>query len=320
MGIRKKFRDCNFVVIVLALIFASIMFVKTVYVQDDVIRVDTNLVTVHVTVLDRDGRYVTNLKKEDFQIFEDEIEQEIDYFETVEQPFTVMLLLDNSGSMKFFIPQLVNAVNTFVQQLRPDDKLSVVTFSSGGMVNRLFKPTKVAELKTRIKIEHRVGEGTTTTFDAVDYALKKMKEIKGRKAIVLFSDGELYGLYSSAKNNLRDAEEGESLIYTVKFGSYPYTHPSIRNDEKKYSNFTREVDQYLNGLAEKTGGRPFQVNKINNLEETFKMVVEELGRQYSLGFYVKETEKKKKLPQIKVKVRKTNLVLRTRSSYVVESN
>jgi hypothetical protein len=75
----------------------------------------------------------------------------------------------------------------------------------------------------------------------------------------------------------------------------------------------------MNDLAVKTGGRPFKVENINNLEETFKMVVEELGRQYSLGYYIKETEKKKKSRQIKLKVRKLNLVVRTRSSYVVES-
>ena len=188
------------------------------------------------------------------------------------------------------------------------------------MVNRLFKPTKVSELKTGIKIKPRIGDGTTTTFDAVDYGLKKMKEIKGRKAIVLFSDATLYGLYSSAKNNLRDAAEGESLIYTVKFGSYSYTHPRLGVDENIYIDWLKEVDQYMNDLAEKTGGRPFKVENVNNLEETFKMVVEELGRQYSLGYYTKETKIKKKSRQIKVKVRKPNLVVRTRSGYVVEIN
>lgn len=301
-------------------ILVLVIFAIDSIAQEDVIRVDTNLVSVPVTVLDRDGRYVINLKKEDFQIFEDGIEQEIEIFESTDEPFTVLLLLDNSGSMNNFIPQLINAANTFIQQLRPDDKLSVSTFSSGGAVNRLFKPTRVAELKTGIKIKPRVGDGTTTTFDAVDYALRKMKDITGRKAIVLFSDAELYGIYSSAKSNLRDAEEGESLIYTVKFGSFSYTHPNIGMDEKRYNDWIKEIDQYMNDLAVKTGGRPFKVENINNLPETFRMVVEELGRQYRLGYYIKETEKKKKSRQIKVKVRKPNLVVRTRSGYDVEIN
>lgn len=308
------FKYCS----VFILIF--VIFAKVSFAQDDVIKVDTNLVSIPVTVLDRDGRYVTNLKKEDFQIFEDGVEQEIEIVETTEKPFTVILLLDNSGSMNNFIPELVNSANTFIKQLRPDDKLSVATFSSGGVVNRLFKPTKVSELRIGLKIKPRFGDGTTTTFDAVDYALKKMKEIKGRKAIVLFSDAELYGLYSSAKSNLRDAEEGESLIYTIKFGSYSYTHPNIGIDDKKYVEWIKTVDQYMNDLAAKTGGRPFKVDNINNLAETFKMIVEELGRQYSLGYYVKETERKKTSRQIKVKVRKPNLIVRTRSGYVVESN
>jgi Ca-activated chloride channel homolog len=88
--------------------------------------VDTNLVAVPVCVMDRDGRYVTNLKKEDFQIFEDGAEQELSFFAPVEQSFTILFLFDMSASMTYRVPDLARAPNAFADQLRPDDQLMAV--------------------------------------------------------------------------------------------------------------------------------------------------------------------------------------------------
>ena len=299
-------------------ILILVIFAKGTVAQDDIIRVDTNLVAVPVTVLDHDGRYVTNLKKEDFQIFEDGVEQEIALFEPIEQQFTVFLLLDVSGSMVFDMNDLANAANTFVGQLRPNDNIIAATFAEQTEV--IFKSMSVNDFRNKKKFRLKVIglPPVTMVYDAVEFALKKVKKIQGRKAIILLSDGIGSGFSASAKSNFRDAEEGESLIYTISFDTN--INSQSRYESKKQ--FEKRLEQaefarnYMRDLAQKTGGRNFQIENVSNLEQTFGEVANELGRQYSLGYYPKSSITGRK--QIKVKIRQPNLIVRARSSYVVE--
>lgn len=314
MGMRKKFRGCNLALTVLALIFSSFIFLKTAYAQDEIIRVDTNLVTVPVTVLDRDGRYVSNLKKEDFQIFENSVEQEIDLFETVEHPITVLLLLDISGSMTPHLTELTKAANAFARQLRPNDQITAATFADNFYL--LFKPTKVIDLRKGIKIQQRMGDSYTRLYDAVHDALKMMKKIRGRKAIVLFSDGGGDGTFASVKDNFRNAEEGESLIYSIQFDNFLTVPPSHANKEEFYKAI-EEAKNYMQDLAKITGGRLYQIKDIVDLEKTFGLITDELRQQYNLGYYPITEGKKGERRQIKVKVKIPNLAVRARESYVI---
>lgn len=304
------------------IILILLIFVKIGVAQEDVIRVDTNLVSVPVTVLDRDGRYVTNLRKEDFQIFEDGVEQEITVFETIEQPFTVMLLLDSSGSMNNYLVNIANAASAFVKELRPDDQLVVANFSDGGKIQIILEATKKKDFHTKILVQKRMGDRLTTTFDAVKRGIEYMKSFQGRKAIVLFSDGELYGEKASAKSNLRDAEEQEAMIYTLRFGEYPTYQPGYTGyfDKKAYDKLVEKVNNYMQGLALASGGRSYQIEKVEDLEETFAYVAAELRLQYSLGYYPKQIEKGqiKQIRQIKVKVNQPNLAVRSRNSYSIQ--
>lgn len=288
----------------------------------DVIRVDTNLVTIPSTVMDREGRYVTNLEKKDFRIFEDGVPQEISFFEPVDKPFTALLLVDNSGSMRNYVTDLARAANAFVGQLRPDDQLAVATFSDRGRIQFLLEATKIRDLHKRIIFTARMGDDFTTTFNAVQLGMKYMKSLPGRRAIILFSDGEQYGKRVSAKSNFRDAEEQEALIYTIRFGAFPTHQPgylpyvSKKNDDR----LIERVNSYMEGLALKTGGRSYQVENVSSLEETFREVAKDLSRQYNLGYYPKESLQPGQLRTIRVKVNLPNLAVRARDSYVVEKN
>lgn len=314
---KNRFEEFNFAVAVFILLFIFFIFSKTVYAQDEIIRIDTNLVTVPVTVLDREGRYVTNLKKEDVQIFEDGVEQEIALFETVEQPITVFLLLDVSGSMVYHLTQLTNASNVFANELRPNDQLIAATF--GEEIKLLLPLIKVKDLQKGIKLRPMATYRDTMVYDAVEFAQKKMKKISGRKAIVLFSDGVGSGLSASAKSNLRDAEEQEALIYTVQFAfSPPIRHGNI--NEKMFDKWGAKASIYMKNLAAKTGGRPYQIEKITDLEKTFRLIAEELRQQYSLGYYPKQTGKDGERRAIKVRVNVPNVAVRARDNYIVESS
>ena len=300
----------------IAFLFFLTLSSNNFYAQEDTIRIDSSLVTVPTTVFDRDGRYIINLEKEDFQIFEDGVYQETALFESVEQPFTVLFLLDTSGSMTKYLDDLARAASAFFRKLRPDDKLIAVSFSD--QTNTFVELTKVKNFEGRVKIIQNVQSKGTKIYDAVDFALKKVKKIPGRKAIVLFSDGIGSGIYSTAKENFRDAEEQEALIYTIKFG-FPSLEPSNYVSKKKYFQQIEESEAYMKNLASITGGRSFQIEEIANLEQTFGIIADELGRQYNLGYYPKTEGKKGDRHQIKVKVREPNLVVRARNSYVIGS-
>ena len=321
MVLQKKIGKSSFKITIFLLL---LFYTKVIYSQDEKIRVDTDLVLLPVTVMDWDGRYVTDLQKDDFQIFEDGVEQDISFFETVDKPFTILFLLDTSGSMKNYLPELASAANTFLDQLRPNNQFIAASFCDYTKI--LQNPANVEEIKKNVKIKLSVCGRETRLYEAVEFSLKYMKKIRGRKAIILFSDGLNSGglvsdfrSYTTARDNLRDAEENDALIYTIRFGSFPLNPPSYANKEYYYKRI-EEIDQYMKDLALKTGGRPFQIEDIANLEETFKMVADELGKQYGLGYYPNPLEngQKKQVRQIKVKVNKPNLAVRARSSYVIE--
>ena len=199
-----------------------------------------------------------------------------------------------------------------------------------------------------------MGDSFTTTFDAVEKGIKYLKRFSGRKAIVLFSDGELYGIHASAKSNLRDAEEQEALIYTIRFGEYPTHQPgySIANlprrqspgfigdrnrsgdseiitksdldmlgkssvlSKKDKAKLIEKVNAYMIGLADRTGGRNFQVDQINDLESAFSSVAGELGEQYLIGYSPTKEGKDGERRRITVKVNIPNVAVRSRNEVI----
>jgi VWFA-related protein len=312
-----QFRELYLIIITIVLL-VFVASLKVNYAQEDVIRIDTNLVAIPATVLDRDGRYAAGLKKEDFQIFENGIEQDIALFEPTDQPVTVFMLLDVSGSMSYHLLEMANASSVLIKQLRPDDQFLAAGF--GEDIKMLFQATKVKDLPKGVKLQPMSTFIDTMVYDAVEFALKKTKKIRGRKAIILFSDGVGSGLSASAKSNLRDAEEHEAVIYTVQFAFSPPTPPRYIN-KKRFQKWSEKATGYLQQLAEKTGGRHYLIEDISDLGKTFGAIADELGRQYSLGYYPKiEAKEKREVRQIKVKLKQPNLVVRARESYVIEPN
>src|SRR5262245_13492127 len=156
-------------------------------VEGEVVKIDTDLVTIPVSVYDRNGIYIPNLQQADFKIFEDGKEQDIAYFGKTDVPFTVILMLDTSPSTEYKIDQIRDAARSFVDKLGPQDSIMVIEFDSGHHV--LCEPTQDRQLIYRAIGKADFGDGTSL-YDAVDFALRKrIAQIQGRKAIVLFTDG-----------------------------------------------------------------------------------------------------------------------------------
>jgi len=185
----------------------------------DVIRVNTTLVTLPVSVMDRDGRYVPNLRKEDFRLWENGVEQNVAFFASVDKPFSVVLMLDTSGSTRFRLEEIQDAAITFVNQLRQDDQVMVVSFDDQVRVLSEFTSDRY-RLRDAIR-RTRPGDGTKL-YDAVDLVMnQRLSSVSGRKAIVLFTDGvDTTSRHASYDSNIRDAEELDALIYPVQYNTY----------------------------------------------------------------------------------------------------
>src|SRR2546429_7922738 len=181
----------------------------------DVVRVDTTLVSIPVSVMDRDGKYIPNLRKEDFRVWEDGVEQQVAYFASTEKPFTVALLIDTSGSTRFKLQEIQDAAIAFVNQLRADDRVMIVSFNDKIRV-LTPQPTNNRALLRNAILQTEPGDGTRL-YDAVDQVINQyFNHIEGRKAIVLFTDGvDTTSKRARYEDNVRDAEELDALIYPV---------------------------------------------------------------------------------------------------------
>ncbi len=293
----------------------------------DVVRINTTLVTVPVSVLDRQGRFVSGLKRGDFRLFEDGVEQPIVHFEPTEMPFTVALVLDTSASTRFDLEEIKEAAIDFAKQLRPQDRVLVVTFNE-----EVYLLTEATNDFNRISevIRRKVRTGQSTRlYDAVDLVInERLNKIQGRKAIVLFTDGVDTSSYvASGRSTLREAEELDALIYPIQYDTKEYVskrnanlwpfpavifgNPMQASTEADY----KRADRYLHGLADKTGGRLYAANDPAQLAQAFTSIAEEIRRQYRLGFYP-PTNESGQSHTIKVSVNRSDIAVRARNSYI----
>lgn len=318
--------------------------------EEEVVRVETSLVTIPVSVIDRDGRFVSGLQKKDFKIFENGVEQQIDSFATVQQPFTVVLLLDVSPSTAYQIDEIHAAAISFVNQLRADDKVIVVAFDE--KVRVLSPATSNRAVLENAIMQAEFGNGTNL-FDAVDYVMnRQLKSVEGRKAVVLFTDGvDNVSDRATYQSTVQQTQETDVLFYPIRYDTFrdgggnsagsgnPSPNRKRRNggifadifggifdDDGYYGNrrtgtaSRAEYEtgrRYLEELARNSGGRMFEANRTNNLDAAFSGIAEELRRQYSLGYYPETVGKTGERKQIKVRVLQPNLAVRAKNSYTV---
>jgi hypothetical protein len=167
--------------------------------------------------MDRDGKYIPDLAKENFRIWENDVEQKVAYFASTEKPFTVALVIDTSASTRYKIEEIQDAAIAFVNQLRADDKVIVVSFDDK-IKGADRRPTSDRATLRNWILDTRIGSGTRL-YDAMDQVINNVfSHIDGRKAIVLFTDGvDTTSKHADYQSTLRDAEENDALIYPVEY-------------------------------------------------------------------------------------------------------
>ena len=289
--------------------------------DDGTIRLDTSLVIIPVTVTDRQGRFITDLRRQDFRLYENEVEQQIDRLQSVDLPFNVVLMLDTSGSTRFRLEDIQAAAVAFVDQLRQDDRVMVVSFAQKHRVECEF--TSDREVLRAAIYQTRTGGGTKL-YEAVDFVTTELGKIEGRKAVVLFTDGvDTSSRRASARSTIAQVEESGAIFYPISYD----TQDTLRQPSRRPSGFPgglppgtgwpfpggggrrrwplqgfsapqwplplpggRGADyqgarQYLLDLAESSGGRLAEAGSLLSLSGAFRRIADELRQQYAISYY-----------------------------------
>ncbi len=308
--------------------------------QDDdsqTIRVQVEMVSLPVVVTGRNGQYITDLKKEDFRVYEDGVIQDIAAFAAVEEPISVALVLDTSNSTESQLSRIRNEAIRFVKLLREDDGVAILSFADEVI---LWEHFDIYRKKNPDVIRRIEPGGLSAVYEAVWLTLEQvLKHEYGRKAMVLFSDGkDTRSNTVSREETLQLARKTDATIYCIHFDTakdkkrrFPRILPPILNPTKRRilptqwlplgssENSEDEIGlQYMRNLAKSSGGILVDASQTENLSSAFNKIAKELSSQYSLGYYPSDLSHDGGFRRVEVKVTRPGLSARTREGYYAD--
>ncbi len=285
------------------------------------LRIETTLVIVPVMAMDKDDKYLPGLAAADFKVYEDGVKQEISDFGGAEAPIYVALVLDVSGSTRFKLEDIQDAALDFVAQLRPQDRVMVVSFDQQVRVEAEF--TNDRDKLMRAIMRTRTGGGTRVQ-DALDLTLtERLNNIQGRKAIVAFTDGvDNLSWMATWKDVTARVEESGVIVYPVRYDTMTdvtsVLKAALPPNVKISGNIKEEYDRAaksLKKLAAVSGGRYYEVETIGDTKQAFANIAEELRRCYWLGYYLANTTHDGNYHKINVVIGKPGAIVRARKGY-----
>jgi Ca-activated chloride channel family protein len=277
--------------------------------QQPTFRTGTRTVALYATVIDAQKRLVADLTQEDFEVIDNDKPQSIDVFIREIQPITVVVMLDTSASMTGNLELLSRAAEQFVIRMLPKDKGLVGAFNDK---IEFFPATFTNNRDTLIAALGDLDFGNPTRlYDAIAASMDRLRDVDGRRVVLVFTDGDDTGSRVNVNDVLEQARANETMIYAV----------GLRSD---YFNGSRQVrskpDSGLKRLAEETGGGYFELDKTADLAPTFTRVAQELHSQYVLGFTPAQLDGK--VHRLGIRVKRPGMTVRARKSYLAaaESN
>lgn len=272
--------------------------------DDEIIKVETDLVLLNVTATSSGGEYVHGLKRADFKVFEDGREQEITNFSREETPFAVALLLDTSGSMEGRISLARSAVIRFLDGLRVDDNACVYSFNTKVELVQEFSNSR----DLMPKAFDLGARGWTVLNDAVLRAAGELsKRPEKRRAVLVLSDGADTRSSASADKALSAALSANATIYSVDMGQSLSASANTLSGAGALKNF-----------ASKSGGRYIATPGGQQLREAFAEIIEELSNQYTIGYRPSNRARDGRWRTVEVKVARPEVSARTRRGYKLE--
>jgi VWFA-related protein len=303
---------------------------------DDVITTNTSLVQLNVGVVDKQGHAITSLTRNDFNVYEDGVKQTIQRFEPVDAPFSLVLLLDMSGSTVTFRQQLKLASQRFLDALAPEDRVAVIQFNAQIKTLAGFGTDRQ---KTAYAIEISTGLGDTHLYEALSYALRELdKEGKRRKAIVLLTDGLDTQMRNEDRRTLVKAQTDEEALAIVKSqpGSqlnqvlagadrqgvsiFPLALPSgdpkrLPLPDPNITGIYAAARLRLQSLADRTGGRLNEINRLEHMALLYREVAASLRTLYTVAYQATGDRQRGKWHEIKIEVTNSALTARTKPGY-----
>ena len=284
------------------------------------LRVESRLVNLNVRVTDGTGSAVSGLVREDFTVFENDVEQPIAHFQPQTAPLNLFLLLDLSGSTKEKMDVIKQAAVRFIESLDPADRVAVAAFTSRFMrVSEFTNDRRV--LRDRIKHIRNTGGGTAF-YDAAWYSLDELEEVEGgRQVLVIMSDGvdnvlqqpDNYTTVHDFESVLARASSSQATLFPIYLDTEYEQVVEKRNvSSVVYKTARRQLDQ----LAEGSGGTLFRADRVEDLEGVYRKVVAELRTLYSLSYYAPPgTGAGRQWRAVRVKVARPEAVASTRPGY-----
>lgn len=297
----RKYLPSVRVVACISLIFPLLLIAQD---TDDEIKVDSSVVIVNASVKGSDGRHIAGLKKEQFKVFEDGVEQPIDLFSAEETPFAAVILLDTSGSMEQRVSMARAAAIKFLDGLRESDSAALYRFDSKIELIQPFSNSRdIAEAAFDLK-----ADGMTRMNDAIyQAAVELSKRDEKRRAIIVLSDGQDTMSGRSADRVLKAAMSADIAIYTIDM--------SPVGDSKRSQN-----QGALKNFAERSGGTFVSTPGGAAMRDAFQKIVEDLGVQYTVAYSPLNTKRDGKWRAIELRVARPNLTIRTRKGYNAEKS
>ena len=284
----------------------------------DAIRLRTRLVNLNVKVLDQYGKTVPSLTKENFEILEDGVRQDITHFEPVTAPVSLILLLDLSGSIKSKLKAVKKAAQNFIDSLRPDDRVAVAGFTRRFFVVVDFTNDR-ASLRKLID-DLRGPGGGTAFYDSLWSAFDMFDDAKEtRKAVVILTDGvdsslddEDEGSRRNFDELVRRVEEEDVTIYPIYFDTeQEMVEKQHMNTHEQYA----KAREQLHALSDTTGGEFFRAARIEDLEGVYQKVAAELFTLYSISYLPKDMSNERQWRRVNVNVNREGVKAKTRRGY-----
>ena len=286
----------------------------------DVIKVETNLVSLNVSVFNSKLKmFVGSLTKDDFRVLENNQPQDVTYFASTDVPFDLVLLIDLSGSTSMKRDLIKKSTLRFIEAARPTDRLALVTFSDSANV---LSPLTLDRTTLATSVNNMEGSGGSRVWDALNFAMDLLgpKSTDRRRAVVLMSDGADGALlrFSSETGSkitfadlLERVRQSDTLIVPIYLDTETGLSV-VRPVKEQYENARRT----LNLLADESGGSYYQAKKISDLDGVYEQVINDLGKVYSLGYKPANAARDGNWRWVQVSIlNRPDLVARTRPGY-----
>lgn len=276
-------------------------------------RAEVDQVVVYASVYDDKGNLVTELSEEDFEIYEDRVQQQLTSFGRAEVPSTIGIVVDSSGSMKGKQGLVNQAIHLFLELNNPQNELFLIKFDDEVSLEEEFtyEPADIQD-----SLDNILVRGGTAFYDAISLSIAKAEEgHEPKKVVIVFTDGEDKDSYYTQEEVLEQVRESETQVFVVAFLDEELKEGGFFGIFKSERN---KLQNQIRAIAEETGGKAFFPEKIEELEKIFGSIAYELKNQYRLAYISDQSKKDGSWHRIDVRVKdakKKELKVRAKKGY-----